>query len=101
MVRRLTKGERNALREVGTPEETHNRIMAYTRAVTRLADRQQELVKQYPKEWVALKVALKDDEVVCHGTTLKELSADCASKGVSIRDVAIRFFDTEKHIMVL
>lgn len=97
MVRRLTKGERNALREVGTPEETHNRIMAYTRAVTRLADRQQELVKQYPKEWVAL----KDDEVVCHGTTLMELSADCASKGVSIRDVAIRFFDTEKHIMVL
>lgn len=97
MVHRLTKGERNALREVGTPEETHNRIMAYTRAVTRLADRQQELVKQYPKEWVAL----KDDEVVCHGTTLMELSADCASKGVSIRDVAIRFFDTEKHIMVL
>ena len=97
MVRRLTKRERNALREAGTPEETHNRIMAYTKAVTRLSERQQELVKQYPKEWVAV----KDDEVVCHGTTLMELSADCASKGVSITDLAIRFLDTEKRIMVL
>jgi len=49
--------------------------MAYTKAVTRLSERQQELVKQYPKEWVAV----KDDEVVCHGTTPMELSADCAN----------------------
>ena len=97
MVRRLTKRGGNALREYGTPEETHNRIMAYTKAVTRLSERQQELVKQYPKEWVAV----KDDEVVCHGTTPMELSADCANQGVCIRDVAIRFLDTEKRILVL
>lgn len=97
MVRRLTKREKIALREAGTPEDIHNRIKAYTTVVTRLSERQKELVAEYPKEWVAV----KDDEVVCHAKTLPELSTDCASKGVSINDVQIRFLDTEKRIMVL
>lgn len=97
MVRRLTKMERETLREAGTPADIHNRIKAYTSVVTRLNEQQRELVAKYPRQWVAF----KDGEVVCHGATLARLTADCANKGVSIRDVAIRFLDTEKRIIVL
>ena len=97
MARRLTKRDRETLREAGTPQEVHDRIQAYTKMVARFSERQKELVAKYPKEWVAF----KDDEVICHNTTLAKLSADCAEKGVAIRDVAIRFLDTEKRIMVL
>ena len=97
MARRLTKREKHALREAGTPEEVHDRIKTYTNIVTRLSERRQELVSKYPKEYVAV----KDDEVVCHAKTLTELSTDCENIGVSMKDVAIRFLDTEKRIMVL
>ena len=97
MTRRLNSQERTALREAGTPKEIRDRILAYTVAVTRLSSRQQELVMQYPKQWVAV----KDDDVVCSGHTLSELATDCAKKGVGLRDVAIRYLDTEKRVMVL
>jgi len=97
MVRKLTKRERAALREAGTPEEIHSRIKAYTAVVTQLSEQQKDLVAKYPKEWVAV----KDGEVVCHAKTLKELSTECADKGVAIDDLAVRFLDTEKRIMVL
>ena len=97
MTRRLNSQERAALRKAGTPKEIRDRIFAYTGAVTRLSSRQQELVMQYPKQWVAV----KDDDVVCSGRTLSELVTECADKGVGLHDVAIRYLDTEKRIMVL
>ena len=97
MTRRLNSQERAALSKAGTPKEIRDRILAYTGAVTRLSSRQQELVVQYPKQWVAV----KDDDVVCSGLTLTELATDCARKGVGLRDVAIRYLDTEKRVMVL
>ena len=99
MANRLNSQERAALKEAGTPKEIRDRILAYSNAVTRLSARQHELVMQYPKQWVAV----KDDDVVCKGRTLSELVADCADKGVGLRDrdLAIRYLDTEKRIMVL
>lgn len=99
MARRLNSQERAVLKEAGTPKEIRERIMAYTDAVSRLSAQRQELVIKYPKQWVAV----KGDNVVCNGRTLSELVADCADKGVGLRDrdVAIRFLDTEKRIMVL
>lgn len=97
MTRHLTAREKEALREAGTPAEIRDRTALYGKTVTQLSSQMHELIKKYPKEWVAM----KDDTVVCHSKSLTKLTADCRKKGVSLRDVAIRFLDTEERIMVL
>ncbi len=94
---RLSREDREAVAQVGEPAEIRERIAAYTHVQTQLASRAKALVKQYPKQWVAM----RNNKVVCRGRSLTQLVAKCDRKGISHSDVAVRYLDTEKRIMVL
>ena len=86
-----------ALESVGTTASISERIHAYTTAVNRLSSKRDELLKQYPKHWVAL----HDDEVICTGESLVELFRQCEQRGFERDSVVIRYLDTEKQIFIL
>jgi len=97
MTTKLTKREQAAIENIGTTATISQRIHAYTAAVNRLSSKRDELVKQYPKHWVAL----HDDEVICTGVSLIELFRQCDEREFNRDDVVIRFLDTEKQILIL
>lgn len=97
MTTKFTKRELAALESVGTTDSISGRIHAYTTAVNRLASKRDELLKQYPKHWVAL----HDDEVICVGGSLTELFRQCEERAFKRDNVVIRFLDTEKQIFIL
>ena len=97
MATKWSKRERAALASVGSAASISRRINAYTAAVNRLSSKRDELVRQYPKQWVAL----HDDEVFCAGGSLAELFRQCDERELSRDDVVIRYLDTEKQILIL
>ncbi len=97
MTTKLTRRERAALAKVGSTASISHRINAYTAAVNRLSSKRDELVKQYPKHWVAL----HNDEVICTGVSLAELFRQCDEHEFNRDDVVIRYLDTEKQILIL
>lgn len=97
MTTKFTKRERATLESVGTAASISQRIHAYTTAVNRLSSKRDELLKQFPKHWVAM----HDDEVICTGGSLAELFRQCEERDFKKDNVVIRYLDTEKQIFIL
>lgn len=97
MTTKMTRADRQAIDQAGSPSDIRKRIGTYARAQTRLANQMKTLVERYPNQWVAI----DGGNVICSGRSLAQVLANCERKGVPGGAIAVRYMDTKKRAMVL
>ena len=97
MAMQVTMEDRQLVRGFGDEASIREQILQYTTTVTELSSQVPDLVAKYPQKWVALSndgTLLIDDE-------FDALLAQCVESGFKSSEVAVRFLDTEKQVLIL
>ena len=94
---KLTKVEREAVRNLGGAASISRSIGEHEKLSLRFSAMREDLVARYPNQWVAL----HRDGDVCIGASLEELLRECDQRGFEKGSAVLRFLDAEKQTFIL
>jgi hypothetical protein len=95
---RLTEQQLREIDEaIGDPKETVRQLREYRRDMEFLLSNEDRLLKDYPKQWIAI----YDSEVKAAAESLQSLLVAMADLGLPKGNVVVQFMDTEQTKLIL
>lgn len=92
------KSDKKKLRQmVGDPSAVAQALKRYSKSAKLLSSARHDLVKKYPRRWIAV----HDGEVIADGATLDKLLLEIKRLGISPEEVVTRLIDKNVRKLIL